>query len=63
MFAIAAFHTQRPVNYSISLSGKNILATIFVTKTNQLLRLFSTSTEQCASKEDEMIKLAQDFMV
>ena len=43
---IAAFNTQRPGNYSICLSGQIFLATIFVMKTNQVLRPFSTTTEK-----------------
>ena len=42
---IAAFHTQRPGNYSICLSVQIFLATIFVMKTNQVLRLFSIKSE------------------
>ena len=34
------------------LSGQKILAAVFVMKTNQVMRPFSTSTEQYASKED-----------
>ena len=49
---IAAFHTQRPGNYSIFLLGQTFLATIFVMKTNQVLRPFSTTTEPYVSKED-----------
>ena len=52
IFIIAAFHTQRPENYSICLSRQNVLATMFLMKTNHVLRPFSTSTEQYASKED-----------
>ena len=37
LFSITTFHTQRPGNYSICLSGKIILATIFVMKTNEVL--------------------------
>ena len=46
LFRIAPFHTQRPWNYSIYLSGQQILATIFVMKTKQVLRPFSTATEK-----------------
>ena len=46
------WHTQRPGNYSICLLGQKILAIIFVMKTNQVLRPFSTTAEQYANKED-----------
>ena len=45
VYLIAAFYTQRPGNYSICLLEQKVLAKIFVTKTNQALRPFSTSTE------------------
>ena len=44
--AIGAFYTQRPGNYSICLSEQKILAIIFIMKTNQVLRPFSTTTEK-----------------
>ena len=43
---IAAFYMQKPRNYSICLTGQKILATVFVMKTNQVLRPFSTTTEK-----------------
>ena len=36
IFLVAAFHTQRPGDYSICLSGQKFLAAIFVMKTNQV---------------------------
>ena len=45
-------HTQRPGNYSICLLGQKNLIIIFVMKTNQVLRPFSTTAEQYANKED-----------
>ena len=53
---IAAFHTQRPGNYSICLSGQNFLATIFVMKTIQVLRLFSIKSENKIVKKITKIK-------
>ena len=52
IFIFATFHTQRPENYSICLSGQKFLATMYLMKINHLLRPFSISTEQYASKED-----------
>ena len=46
VFCIAAFHTKRPGNYSICLPEQTFLAPIFVVKTNQVLRPFTTTTEQ-----------------
>ena len=41
IFIIAAFHSQRPENYSICLSGQKFLATMYLMKINHLFRPFS----------------------
>ena len=39
-------YAETPKNYSICLSGQNFLDTMYIMKTNQVLKSFSTTTEK-----------------
>ena len=49
----AAFHTQRPGNYSICLLEQKFLAAIIGMKTNQGLRPFSTTAQKKDASEED----------
>ena len=49
----AAFHTQRPGNYSICLLEQKFLAAIIGMKTNQGLRPFPTTAQKKNASEED----------
>ena len=54
VFHIGAFHLKKPGNYSIALSDKKVLATLFFTKLSKIFKSQETGrdrTEQYVSKE------------